>query len=349
MVSGKYWIPIVLLASLTLIGSCVHHDTAPSPWLKLKTDQNVKSFYRPAFLSEKTGFILGGYQDNQTPVLLKTIDGGDAWTVIKLPTSGNFAGFYPVTDMIIYASGIPRYDVINNRLTIYKSTDTGETWTPLEGNYYKTPSQIHFFDEDNAFMFFNGPMKSSDGGKNWERLPNPDSINFSGLSAVSFPSKNVGYALGGAYFDGIDFSIVFKTEDGGNTWRDISGNLSRNLSYATNWFFPDDNTGFLFTVDYQLYRTMDGGVHWDMMNNRLPILAAGSVFFNEMEGYMSGGVRAGDGNHSGIYHTKDGGKSWLEEFSANDNASFVGLLSFPSKKVGYVTSHDFVYKKILMK
>ena len=346
MVSGKYIARITLIASLTLIGSCYEH-AIPSPWVKLTIDNSISGFYRPVFLTEKTGFVLGGYQHPAVvPVLLKTIDGGESWITIKLhpPTAGGFAGFYPVSDKIIYATGASN-DVVNNPWTIYKSTDTGETWMPLEGNYYKTPGAIHFFDENNAFMFFNGPMKSSDGGRNWERLPNPDSIDFSALHAVVFPSKNVGYGLGGSYFDGVNFSIVFKTEDSGNTWKDITGKLSSNLSNATDWIFLDDNTGFVFTVDYQLYRTLDGGVNWELRNSGLPIIATGSVFFDHNEGYMCGGVGAGRVSHSGIYHTTDGGKTWKEEYSSNVSES--EMLSFPSNKIGYVTSHDYIFKKVL--
>jgi len=118
----------------------------------------------------------------------------------------------------------------------------------------------------------------------------------------------------------IGYKDVFKSTDQGDNWTKISswdGNTIRSLAIA-----PSDNN-VLFAATYSiLYRSTDGGSHWDDITGSLPVDRASITYIavknddpNTVWISMSGF------NEFGVYETSNGGITW-------DNVS-IGLPELP--------------------
>jgi photosystem II stability/assembly factor-like uncharacterized protein len=151
-------------------------------------------------------------------------------------------------------------------------------------------------------------LKTINGGAVWDSFPTRPPWGF---YSVNFPLDNqTGYVAGG--------EDILKTTDGGISWF-----VSGHAIYV--WFmsvhFPvDAQTGYAAGYDYwnvggYVYKTTDGGTHWNGGLISSNALALNSVIFprNVQTGYL-----AGYGDHFGlIYKTTDAGFTWEETSSRN--------------------------------
>jgi photosystem II stability/assembly factor-like uncharacterized protein len=109
---------------------------------------------------------------------------------------------------------------------VYKTTDKGDNWTNLNSG----AGQIEYIDTfgNNLFVIGeNGGRKSTNDGVNWSTLVEPEGS--ARMNSVTFDQTNVNtvYATVRGYVDG---SKVFKSNDGGSTWTNISAGLPNILA-----------------------------------------------------------------------------------------------------------------------
>ena len=196
-------------------------------------------------------------------------------------------------------------------------------------------------------------LKSIDAGLSWN-LQNSGTTKY--LKSVSFPTPNVGWAVG-------DSGIVISTTNGGSGWSKYRFNKS---IYFSGVCFPDIDHGYL-SSDHGLYSTSDGGVTWkepgdDTYFHTLTAVHAPSAKVVCIVGVMcrgssamtshDGGISwvqqpAGDaksvyfaddmhgtavGTFGSIYHTINGGASWSAQKSNTYN-NLYGVC-FGSTKAG---------------
>lgn len=80
------------------------------------------------------------------------------------------------------------------------------------------------------------------------------------IDNIIFTSKNIAYTYGGEIFiDAIPtqtFGSMLKTTDGGSTWKQ----LSHPFGYILKAVFKDNNNGYTFTFNGDMYKTTDGGL-----------------------------------------------------------------------------------------
>lgn len=222
---------------------------------------------------------------------------------------------------------------------ILKSTDNGTTWDTVLTIDSLRLQEVIYADESTAFAvgeYYNGKgliAKSTDAGYTW------DTINVSEkISAVAFPSSNVGYAVGyngiilkttdagnnwiaqnstvstrlnSVCFvnDSVGFAcglgIVLKTENGGTDWT----SQSVDFGYATDIFFPSDSVGYFLTSDgdnmsHYIYKTTDSGNNWELLYtfSYSNMYLSSMVFTNDTTGYICGQFQ--------MYKTTNGGVDW---------------------------------------
>ena len=190
------------------------------------------------------------------------------------------------------------------------------------------------------------------------------------LSAVFFPSTNVGYIAsngyllktinGGTswntspgsgmyngsplYFISIDtgyscgFGGVLKTVDGGLTWID---NFPYPNTANCNICFPTSNIGYAITQNASTdsaftYKTINAGTSWTLMGAFPSGDPISMVFSDAMNGSM---IMGGDG----IYKTSDGGITWIPKLTTI-SAMFLMAINFPSATIGYAVGGDSIFK-----
>lgn len=218
-----------------------------------------------SFANKDIGFISGGLEfDAGTAVIAKTTDGGANWQKILVyvenaPTAQVRNIFAKSADSVYatYNSQDDRY------YGVCFSKDGGDTWSSL-GNFTTNGAYngIFFKNSKVGFVCFAGDiMQTKNGGISWNVVFSYD--GFGGIGKLFFTSDKVGYAYGGFVDDYGSFGTLLKTTDGGDTWVEITSMQK----FVTCFSFIDDNNGYAFTFNNDIYKTTNGGEDWILINN----------------------------------------------------------------------------------
>ncbi|UCE26356.1 MAG: M28 family peptidase, partial [Candidatus Coatesbacteria bacterium] len=222
---------------------------------------------------------------------------------------------------------------------VWRTDAAGESWTAYECN--GDALDVVFTDVNNGFIC--GPYgfiaKTGDGGLTWTEFDISDhsvslnSISFADpLNGITGGSNGIYYltANGGEawergqilgaydirsvfYLDGIiwaaasEYNIdecqLYRSDDGGSTWEDLSGNFpSFRYGLMGEIWFHDLNNGVVIGED-EIYYTEDGGNTWTEAAGEYAGALHDIFFFNDKTGWITG---------QAVYRTDDGGKSWVE-------------------------------------
>jgi photosystem II stability/assembly factor-like uncharacterized protein len=270
----------------------------------------------------------------------KTNDFGRTWNPIfdKQPTGS--VGDVAVSESnpnILFVGcgeGIQRPDLSIGD-GVYKSTDAGKTWTNMG---LKDGQQIGdiIIDPKNESRVFvavlghpygpnteRGVYRSLDGGKNWERVLYKDENT--GAIQVSFDpnNSNILYAdlwagRQGPWENGAwngSESGLFKSTDGGNTWKPLTKGLpttQQGLGRIGFCIAPSNSNRLYATVDAGryggVYRSDDAGESWYLLTSDGRYWGRGSDFAE---------IKADPKNEDIVYaanvvtwKSTDGGKNW---------------------------------------
>ncbi|MBI2474736.1 MAG: hypothetical protein HYV68_03470, partial [Candidatus Taylorbacteria bacterium] len=134
---------------------------------------------------------------------------------------------------------------------LYKSTDSGSTWTPSPSSTGGSDIRGMFFvDSNTGYAVGTGGKirKTTDGGLSWAAQ---NSNTTSNLNAIFCRSTSLCWAVG-------EINTIRKTSDGGATWT----MLTSGGSSSTTWldvFFSDDTNGVIGGNFGGLRYTTNGG------------------------------------------------------------------------------------------
>ena len=185
------------------------------------------------FLNEDIGWSTGVYVNNETEThgsaLLGTIDGGWNW---------NIEWTHPNPDENSYDYGLSSIHFVNStgwavgkKGIIVKYTDRDQ-WqlqssvTDLPLNKVFFSEEQHgwiaggYFNEDNEYLIL---LKTTDGGENWQEIPN---FNYE-INDMYFENNLHGWAVGN---DTSYSGMILETEDGGDNWSTRVEGLSTSLT-----------------------------------------------------------------------------------------------------------------------
>ena len=93
---------------------------AGSHWTPVSPPVTNRSFNGVVFLNASTGYIIGGTRDTARTTLLKTIDGGQNWTVLKDAPGGQL-------NDVIFINASEGY-MVGDSATVLKTTNGGLNW-----------------------------------------------------------------------------------------------------------------------------------------------------------------------------------------------------------------------------
>lgn len=228
---------------------------------------------------------------------------------------------------------------------LFVSEDHGRTWQLSPGlwNHPHRPQwepgggglclhTIVFDPRDPRRMYVaistGGVYRSEDGGATWR----PRNV---GLCADFLPDKQPEFgqcvhkiALSPVNPDRLylqNHGGVYRSDDGGDSWTAREDGLTRNFGFPIVVDPRDPETAYIFPLDDQeamprwsqdgrvaVYRTRNGGDHWEALTNGLP---QENAYFTVLRDAMC--VDGGDplgvyfGTRSGhVYYSADGGDHW---------------------------------------
>ena len=258
-------------------------------------------------------------------------------------TSGRVIGF------AVDPNNASRYYVAAASGGVWKTINNGTTWTPVfdrEGSYSigaialdpKNPLTVWVGTGENnsqrSVSYGNGVYRSEDGGKSWKNVGLKTSEHI-GRIAIDPKDSNVVYvaAQGPLWGPGGDRGL-FKTTDGGKTWKKILS-ISDNTG-VTDVAVDPQNPDTVYAAAYQrrrhmwtlinggpesaLYKSTDAGATWYKLKAGLPTVDVGriGIAISPVDSnVVYATVEAAD-KKGGIFRSNDRGGSWerRNEFDA---------------------------------
>lgn len=171
--------------------------------------------------------------------IYKTTDGGANWTMQFKNESP--AAFFDAMAFWDRDHGIAMSDPVAGRFLVITTADGGRTWTPTpakgmppalegEGGFAASGTCITVQGETNVWFATGGPngarvFRSTDRGRTWTVAAAPLAKGkAAGIFSLTFWNARQGVAVGGDYTKERDSAgNIAITNDGGRTWKDISG------------------------------------------------------------------------------------------------------------------------------
>ena len=184
---------------------------------------------------------------------------------------------------------------------VYKSVDAGETWEHigLEGTKHISQVRIHPDNPDVMYVSAQGSpyvdtqdrgvYRTTDGGKNWKKVLFVDASSGAIDLAMDYTNPRILYA---AFWDhqrlpwyvrsGGKGSGIWKSVDGGDTWKKLEDGLPKSLMGKIGVTVSRANPKLLYAIiesdEGGLYKSQDGGESWRLVNDER-VLRARSWYY----------------------------------------------------------------------
>ena len=273
-------------------------------------------------------------------------------------TSGRISGF------AVDPTNYTRYYVAVASGGVWKTTNAGVTWTPVfdnEASYSigaialdpKNPLTVWVGTGENnsqrSVAYGSGLYKSEDGGRSWKNVGLKNSEHI-GRIVVDPKDSNIVYvaAQGPLWGPGGDRGL-FKTTDGGKTWKNIL-NISENTGVTDVVVDPNDpNT--VYCASYQrrrhrwtlinggpesaIYKSTDAGATWNKLRAGLPTVELGRIGLALSpvdSNVIYATVEAAD-RRGGIFRSGDRGGSWERRNEFDSTAMYYSRIVADPKDV----------------
>jgi photosystem II stability/assembly factor-like uncharacterized protein len=221
--------------------------------------------------------------------IYQTTDGGKTWKLLAdsnktgIPTRLGAIAIDPFNAKHLRIGGVgaaetsPRKEDFGG---MYVSTDAGLTWRRevfiSDQNYWCHAIVFHPTKKDVIYATFtergvkNGIWRSNDGGKTWTQLTKglPDTARIGRTSiAISQSNPNILYAFATdeASKDRDLLLGVFRTDNGGDSWKSVSGkhfNKEQQISYGNAIAIHPKNPNMVICGGVDLHASKNGGKTW---------------------------------------------------------------------------------------
>ena len=268
-----------------------------------------------------------------------TISGLPARNIGSATMSGRIAAVAAVTE--------------NGRLTVFAGSASGGVWKSVNGGTTFKPvfdrqsvqsigavaidpsnSKIVWVGTGeswvrNSVSVGDGVYKSTDGGENWTNMGLQDSEHIAKILVDPKDSNTVYACATGHLWDDNDERGVYKTSDGGKTWRKVLAGANASTGCGLIAMSPQEpNTIFASLWDFRrkgwtfrsggpgggMYKSTDAGEHWTELNDSnskgLPEKPWGRVALAVAPAKPQVVYANIESKKSALFRSDDGGKTW---------------------------------------
>ena len=231
---------------------------------------------------------------------------------------------------------------LSSNCATYAQTTSG--WQTLGNAPVVSRHNDVYFVTPNIGWIVNGSgqiLKTVDGGNSWLGQFSQSTTHF---RSVGFLDSFNGWAgnVGFGEFGTTDTTVMYHTINGGTTWSPFNTFTGPRPQGLCGMYVLNDSVivavGRVRGPSF-FTKTTDGGSTW--ISKDMSAHAAGLIdvyFFDPDSGYAVGLTDVDHSNSSGIVlFTSDGGETWEERFKTERTGEWCWKISFPSRKVGYVS------------
>jgi photosystem II stability/assembly factor-like uncharacterized protein len=224
---------------------------------------------------------------------------------------------------------------------VFKTTDGGVTWAPVTDKYFGGTIGAIGVSESNPDIVYvgageypirgnvshgDGVWRTTDGGKTWSSVGLVDSRQISRVRVHPTNPDIVYVGAQGHVFGPNSERGVFKTTDGGKSWRKV---LYRNDSTGvTDLVLDPNNPEIVYAAFWQAWRTpwqlvsggagsgilksTDGGEHWTELtrNHGLPQGVIGNIGLAVSPSNSNKVWAIIEADSGGVFRSTDGGATW---------------------------------------
>jgi photosystem II stability/assembly factor-like uncharacterized protein len=205
---------------------------------------------------------------------------------------------------------------------------TGPDWAPGAGGMCLHTIVIDPKDPSRMFVAISaaGVFRTSDGGKSWEpvnrglrseHIPDPDAEVGHCVHRIALNPARPDTLFMQKHWD------VMRSDDGGDSWREISGNLPSDFGFPIAVHSHEPDTVYVVPIKsdsehyppegkLRVYRSRTGGDEWEALTNGLP---QEDCYVNVLRDAMAVDVMDPCGLYFGttggqVYASADAGDSW---------------------------------------
>jgi photosystem II stability/assembly factor-like uncharacterized protein len=275
--------------------------------------------------------------------IFKTIDGASNW----FPADEGFG------DVAIYALAIDP----SSSSTVYagavsgvwKSTDGGQHWVQMSAGLTghsvlalairpNDPEVIYSGTKETGHDN-GGVFRTPDGGLHWRSDTLGEEVDEHWVASLAIDPLDPETVYGGTIQSDAGSGGVFKTVDGGGTWRRVS------TGFNVNALAIDPiRTGTLYagTDAVGVYKTWDGGRRWRAVNTGLVITP---VFALAITPSAPGRVYAA--TDGGVFRTTNGGRRWTGPNNPLADSLILTMATVPLTDTVYAGTADIgIYRSV---
>ncbi len=247
---------------------------------------------------------------------------------------------------------------------VWKTTNSGTTWTPVfdnEGSYSigavaldpKNPQTVWVGTGENnsqrSVSYGDGLYRSDDGGRSWKNLGLKKSEHIARIRFDPRDSNSVYVASQGPLWGPDGDRGLYKTTDGGKTWKAIL-TISENTG-VTDVAIDSNNPDIVYAASYQrrrhvwtlinggpesaLYKSTDAGATWNKLRAGLPSVEMGRIGLDISPvntNVIYATIEAAD-RRGGIFRSTDRGETWERRNEFDTTAMYYGKIFADPKDV----------------
>ncbi len=286
-------------------------------------------------------FAIGGMQDNATAIF----EGNPGWRR-QIGGDGVSTAISPIDDDIVFGSS----QYLNLRKSTNKANSFGGSNVPGGSGVtcFAGPFEMCRSNPNVMYAGRTKVYKSNDQGDSW--FATNSNIDLDGnpvltLEVSAYTTDRV-YASTAPVVT--NTPSVFRTDNGGNSWVNITNGLP--LRYIMDLVVnpSDDDTVFAVISGFgtpHLYRSVNAGNSWQPFGTGLPDVPANCVFIDGLNPnimYL--------GNDIGVYVSIDAGATWQPFNDGLTDATFVMHISYTSmnRKLRIATHGSGVYQRDML-
>jgi len=262
--------------------------------------------------------------------IMQSVDGGDSWVLISGSELEHHSFFL---DMHIHPEHPNTIYGASYTSAVMKSTDNGQTWFRSSdgiGNTRSYAVKAHPTDPNTAYAgaYESTLFKTIDGGQSWDAVLTTPGSGYVYSIVIDPNNPQIVYTTFGTQVFKGSTTGVYKSIDGGETWKEINKGISDspNENNEKNIYFlamDPQNPNILFAGSEHgdIFQTTDSGENWNRINGITTFNTVNTIITHPTKSdTILIGTNSKYADGGGIFMSADAGNSWTrsQRFSGEE-------------------------------